>query len=142
VLVVNADGMFSYLPNHYTGQEQFVILVQNSSGQHQFAAVTITVNPTVNIIPLGATNFSTQKGRSLNGVLTATNPLNRPLSYSQPQRESVMNTESKGNDSSSRASDCINNFHINRINFYEPRVWFIAKGIVRKALTIQCCYVR
>ncbi|MQR87271.1 tandem-95 repeat protein, partial [Bacillus megaterium] len=82
VLVLRADGTFSYTPNlGFVGQDQFVVSVRNDTGQQAFSVVTINSTASNNVITPGANTFNTDQGVQVIGNVQATNSLQRPLNY-------------------------------------------------------------
>ncbi|MGG0832011.1 Ig-like domain-containing protein [Priestia aryabhattai] len=82
VLVLRADGTFSYTPNSgFVGQDQFVVSVRNSDGQQAFSIVTVNSTASNNIITPGNNTFATLQGVQVVGNIQVTNLLARPLNY-------------------------------------------------------------
>ncbi|MEH7507273.1 tandem-95 repeat protein, partial [Priestia megaterium] len=82
VLVLRADGTFSYTPNlGFIGQDQFVVSVRNSEGQQAFSIVTVNSTASNNIITPGNNTFATLQGVQVVGNIQVTNLLERPLNY-------------------------------------------------------------
>ncbi|MEB2268338.1 tandem-95 repeat protein, partial [Priestia megaterium] len=82
VLVLRADGTFSYTPNlGFIGQDQFVVSVRNDNGQQAFAIVTVNSTASNNVITPGTNIFSTLQDVQVIGNVQVTNSLQRPLNY-------------------------------------------------------------
>ncbi|MED4212968.1 Ig-like domain-containing protein, partial [Priestia megaterium] len=82
VVILNTDGTFTYTSNlGFVGQDQFVVVVRNDTGQEAFSVVTVNSTPSNNIITPGSNTFTTLQGIQVIDSVQATNLLQRPLNY-------------------------------------------------------------
>ncbi|WP_142347250.1 Ig-like domain-containing protein, partial [Priestia megaterium] len=82
VVILNIDGTFTYTSNlGFVGQDQFVVVVRNDTGQEAFSVVTVNSTPSNNIITPGSNTFTTLQGIQVIDSVQATNLLQRPLNY-------------------------------------------------------------
>jgi hypothetical protein len=82
VVILNTDGTFTYNSNlGFVGQDQFVVVVRNDTGQEAFSVVTVNSTPSNNIITPGSNTFTTLQGIQVIDSVQATNLLQRPLNY-------------------------------------------------------------
>ncbi|MGW9017006.1 tandem-95 repeat protein, partial [Priestia megaterium] len=82
VVVLNTDGTFTYTSNlGFVGQDQFVVVVRNDTGQEAFSVVTVNSTASNNIITPGSNTFTTLQGVQVIDSVQATNLLQRPLNY-------------------------------------------------------------
>ena len=83
-VVVNPNGTFTYTPAlNYNGPDSFVVVVSDGNGGATFVTVNVTVIP-VNDPPVAsAAPVTTLEDKPVNGVVTATDPENDPLTFSK-----------------------------------------------------------
>ncbi|WP_375345141.1 tandem-95 repeat protein (plasmid) [Priestia megaterium] len=82
VVILNTDGTFTYNSNlGFVGQDQFVVVVRNDTGQEAFSVVTVNSTPSNNIITPGSNTFTTLQGVQVIDSVQATDLLQRPLNY-------------------------------------------------------------
>ena len=82
-VILNPDGTFSYTPNaNFTGTDSFSVLVQNELGLTATTTVTILVSALLNQIVAQNLVVRTLINQPVDGQITATDRLARPLTYS------------------------------------------------------------
>ncbi|NLP57153.1 Ig-like domain-containing protein [Lutibacter sp. B1] len=85
-VVVNADGTFTYTPNaDYNGEDSFTYTIEDANGDTSTARVTVTVEPTVDIIdddvttiqdsPIDVDIFVNDNDIPTEGILTVIDPI-------------------------------------------------------------------